>query len=480
MQTYIRIILLGSYKVGDSTFYSLIENHANSSDFGSLEKIFDRMKRERRLFIEKNFILVFKAYGKAHLPEKAGLESRALEFHCDVINAMNILPNVLTFNLVIKAKEMPLLDCAPDVFTYCTLMDGLCKENRIDDAVLLLDEMQVEGCNPSPVTFNVLINGLCKKVTWAVQQNLMVQDKCVPNDVTYGTIINGLVKQGRAVDGVLVLVSMEERGYHANEYVYSVLGCKPNTVVFSALIDGLCREGKPDEAKEILYEMVKQGCTPNAFTYSSLMRGFFKTGNSHKALLVCYSVLINGLCEDGNLKEAMMVWKQMFGRGYRPDVVSYSSMIHGFCCAGLVELGLRLFNEMLCLNSASQPDVITYNILLHALCKQDRISRAIDLLNCMLDQGCDPDLVTCNILLNALKEKVEPPQDGSLFLDELVIRLYKRQRIIAACNIVEVMLRKFLPLRTSTWEMVLQGLFKRRKIQSAIDKCWNDLFCFCW
>ncbi|CAL5347942.1 unnamed protein product [Camellia sinensis] len=30
---------------------------------------------------------------------------------------------------------MPVWNCAPDVFTYCTLMDGLCKENRIDELI---------------------------------------------------------------------------------------------------------------------------------------------------------------------------------------------------------------------------------------------------------------------------------------------------------------------------------------------------------
>ncbi|KAF5944667.1 hypothetical protein HYC85_018744 [Camellia sinensis] len=372
---------LGSYKVGDSTFYSLIENYANSGEFASLEMVFDRMKRERRVFIEKSFILVFKSYGKSHLPEKAvdlfyrmlgefqcrptvrsfnsvlnvifqvRLYSCALEFHWDVVvGTKKISPNVLTFNLVIKAmcrlglidraievfREMPVWNCAPDVFTYCTLMDGLCKENRIDEAVLLLDEMQTEGCFPGKLDKAISL------------LDSMVLYKCVPNDVTYGTIINGLVKQGRAVDGGRAMISMEERGHHANEYVFSILisglfkegkseeamrlwkemsekGCKPNTVVYSALIDGFCREGKPDDAKEILSEMLTKGFMPNAFTYSSLMRGFFKTGNSHKAILVwkemannkcmhnevCYSVLINGFYEDGNLEEAIMVWKQM-------------------------------------------------------------------------------------------------------------------------------------------------------------------------
>ncbi|BBH01344.1 hypothetical protein Prudu_011590 [Prunus dulcis] len=537
--------------------------------------VLDRMKRERRVFIEQSFILMFRAYGKAHLPNKAvelfyrmvdefqcrrtvksfnsvlnviiqeGHYSHALEFYSHVVGTtgMNISPNVLSFNLIIKSmcklglvdravqvfREMPLRNCTPDVFTYSTLMDGLCKEKRIDEAVFLLDEMQLEGCIPSPVTFNVLINALCKKgdlgraaklvdnmllkgcVPNEVTYNTlihglclkgkldkavslldrMVSNKCVPNDVTYGTIINGLVKRGRAVDGARVLMSMEERGNHANEYIYSVLvsglfkegksedamrlwkemlekGCKPNTIAYSTLINGLCGEGKPDEAKEVFSEMVSNGCMPNSFTYSSLMRGFFQTGQSQKAILlwkemannmrneVCYSVLIHGLCEDGQLNEALIAWQQMLGRGYKPDVVAYSSMIHGLCNAGLVEQGLKLFNEMLCQEPECQPDVITYNILFN-----------------MLDRGCDPDSVTCDIFLRSLREKLDPPQDGREFLNELVVRLFKQQRIVGASIIVEVMLQKFLPPKASTWTRVVQELCKPKK--RCADICFMKM-----
>lgn len=601
----------GSYKLGDSTFYSLIHNYASSADFRSLEKVLDRIKSERRVLVEKCFIVIFRAYGKAHLPNKAvdlfqtmlhdfrcrptvksfnsvlnviiqeHKFSSALDFYYSNVVAlrsgvckdnilnmknMNISPNVLTFNLVIKAmcklglvdravqvfREIPLRNCTHDVFTYSTLMDGLCKENRIDEAVSLLDEMQIEGCFPTPVTFNVLISALCKKGDIGRAAKLvdnmflkdclpneatynalihglclkgkldkavslldrMVMNKCVPNDVTYGTIINGLVKHGRAVDGANLLVSMEERGRHANEYVYSALisglfkegkyeeamglwkdmtgkGHKPNVVVYSALIDGLCREGKPDKAKGVMFEMVKNGFNPNSRTYSCLMRGFFKASESHKALLLwkeivannlenefCYSILIDGLCGDGKVKEALMMWKQMLYRGFKPDVVAYSSMIHGLCNAGLVEQGMNLFNEMLCLEPESLPDVITYNILLNALCKNgSSISRAVDLLNHMLDRGCDPDVVTCDIFLRTMREKLEPPQDGREFLNELAVRLLKRERIKGASTIVEVMLQKFLPPKASTWARLIQQLCKPKKVQRAIESCQSSLYC---
>ena len=173
----------------------------------------------------------------------------------------------------------------------------------------------------------------------------------------------------------------------------------------------------------------------------------------------------------------MMVWAQMLGKGCKPDVVAYGSMINGLSNAGLVEDALQLYNEMLCQEPDLQPDVVIYNILLNALCKQSSISRAIDLLNSMLDRGCDPDLVTCIIFLRALREKLDPPQDGGEFLDGLVVRLLKRQRVLGAAKIVEVMLQKILPPKPSTWARVVEDLCKPKKVQAAIQKCWNILYC---
>ncbi|KAK2423708.1 putative flavin-containing monooxygenase [Trifolium repens] len=197
--------------------------------------------------------------------------------------------------------------------------------------------------------------------------------------------------------------------------------------------------------------MKKKGHLPNSFTYSSLMWGYFEAGDSHKAILiwkemadnncnhheVCYSILINGLCKNGKLKEALMLWKQMLSRGIKLDVVAYSSMIHGFCNAQLVEQGMKLFDQMLCHEPKLQPDVVTYNILLNAFCMKNSVSRAIDILNTMLDHGCDPGFITCDIFLKTLRDNIDPPQDGREFLDELVVRLIKRQRIVGASNIIE-------------------------------------------
>ncbi|KAF2543597.1 hypothetical protein F2Q68_00029565 [Brassica cretica] len=220
---------------------------------------------------------------------------------------------------------------------------------------------------------------------------------------------------------------------------------------------------------------------------SSLMRGLFKAGLSEEAMQVwgemgcsrnevCYSVLIDGLCGVGKVNEAMMVWSEMLTTGIKPDTVAYSSMIKGLCGIGSIDAALRLYHEMLCQEEPnSQPDVVTYNILLDGLCVHKDVSRAVDLLNCMLDRGCDPDVITCNVFLKSLREKSGACDEGRRFLEELVVRLLKRQRVPGACKIVEVMLSKYLAPKGSTWGLIVPEICKPKKISAAIDKCWRNL-----
>jgi leucine-rich PPR motif-containing protein len=55
---------------------------------------------------------------------------------------------------------------SPDVVTYGTLIDALCKLGRVDDAVLKFNEMINEGVTPNIVIFSSLVYGLCTVDRW--------------------------------------------------------------------------------------------------------------------------------------------------------------------------------------------------------------------------------------------------------------------------------------------------------------------------
>ncbi|CAJ2641917.1 unnamed protein product [Trifolium pratense] len=52
----------------------------------------------------------------------------------------------------------------PNVLTYNILINGYCKNKRIDEAMVLLSEMHGKNLAPDTLTYNSLIDALCKCV----------------------------------------------------------------------------------------------------------------------------------------------------------------------------------------------------------------------------------------------------------------------------------------------------------------------------
>ena len=85
-------------------------------------------------------------------------------------------PSVASLNVLIKAlcknsgtmdsafrifRKMPNRGCTPDLYTYGTLINGLCRFGKIGETKELFKEMETKGCLPSVVTYSSLI-------TWVV------------------------------------------------------------------------------------------------------------------------------------------------------------------------------------------------------------------------------------------------------------------------------------------------------------------------
>ncbi|KAF6162973.1 hypothetical protein GIB67_021122 [Kingdonia uniflora] len=474
---------LGSYKQGDSTFATMIQNYADLGDIVALEVILDRIRRDNRVMNEKVFIIVFKAYGKACLPDKAvnlfrrmgdefqcvpsvrsfnsvlnvliqgGLYDRALSFYSNGFGkGVRFSPNYLTFNLVIKAfcrkglvdravetfREMSFKNCAPDVFTYSTLMDGLCKYGRIDEAVSLLDEMQVEGCSPNPVTFNVLINGLCKRGDMIRASKLvdnMYLKGCVPNEVTYNTLIHSLCLEGKLDKAVSLVERMVSDNY------------VPNNITYGTIINGLVKQGKAIEGAQLLIAMEERGYHPNEFIYSTLVSGLFKKGNSKDAMklwkemiekgckpnIVVYSALVDGLCGEGKLDEASEVLSEMVSNNCIPNAFTYSSLMKGFFNTGKCEKAILCWKEMEKKNCI--PSEVCYSVLIDGLCKDGKIKEGLMVWKHMLGRGFKPDVVAYSSMIHGLCN-VGLVDDGLRLFNEMLCQDPETQPDVVTYNIL--------------------------------------------
>jgi pentatricopeptide repeat protein len=50
----------------------------------------------------------------------------------------------------------------PNIITFTSIIDGLCKEGKLQEALWLLDVMVQIGHQPNEITYNTLINEFCK------------------------------------------------------------------------------------------------------------------------------------------------------------------------------------------------------------------------------------------------------------------------------------------------------------------------------
>ncbi|CAL1360523.1 unnamed protein product [Linum trigynum] len=144
--------------------------------------------------------------------------------------------------------------CLPDIVTYSSLLDGLCRRGKIDDALAL---------------FQVIENRLKSDV------------------VGYAILLDGLWKAGR--------------GDEARE-MFSKLSrdncLQLNSRIYSIATNGLCRQGFVDEAYELFRKMEGDGCLPNSGCYNVIIHGFLRHKDPLEAIDLIHKMVSKGFSAD--------------------------------------------------------------------------------------------------------------------------------------------------------------------------------------
>jgi pentatricopeptide repeat protein len=304
-----------------------------------------------------------------------------------VLRQMPVLgctPDVFSFNILLKElcdenKNQEALEllhtmahnggsCAPDVVSYTTVTDGLCKEGRVDNAYNLFCEMLDHGIDQNVVTCNSIIDGLCKaqeidKAEATLQQML---DKGVTLDCfTYTSLLHEYCSFSMWNEVIRILKEMCR------------VDQKPNIVTYTTLIDYLCKNRRCAEARQIFDSMVEKGEKPNVTTYGSQLYGYAIQGNfiemTHLIDLVVqnkissdhhvFNILMNACGKHGMVDEAMLTFNKMQWYGLMPNTVSYGSVIDALCRAGRLDDAMFQFNQMI--NEGQPLNIYIFTTLIH-------------------------------------------------------------------------------------------------------------------
>ncbi|OIV94782.1 hypothetical protein TanjilG_12995 [Lupinus angustifolius] len=134
------------------------------------------------------------------------------------------------------------------------MLDGLCKDGLVQEALKLFGLMREKGTIPEIVVYTAVVEGYTKahKSDDAKRIFRKMQSTGIsPNAFSYAVLIQGLYKCNRLEDAFELCVEMLEAGH------------SPNVTTFVGLVDGFCKEKGVEEAKGAIKTLIEKGFAVN-------------------------------------------------------------------------------------------------------------------------------------------------------------------------------------------------------------------------
>ncbi|CAH2073203.1 unnamed protein product [Thlaspi arvense] len=181
--------------------------------------------------------------------------------------------------------------CGVDSVSYATILKGLGKARRIDEAFQMMESIEQGTAAGNPKLSSSLIYGLLDALINAADAELL------KNCSSAGDLrrANGLL----ARYGTLLL----ERG-------------GPSVLIYNLLMKGYINSGSPHAAVVLLDEMLRLGLEPDRATYNTLIHACVKCGDLDVAMKF--------------LKEMKEKAEEYYDDCLHPDVITYTTLVKGF------------------------------------------------------------------------------------------------------------------------------------------------------
>ncbi|KAK8562613.1 hypothetical protein V6N12_010687 [Hibiscus sabdariffa] len=135
----------------------------------------------------------------------------------------------------------------PDVVASGTVIDCLCKNGLLNEALDLFSELK-------------RVDAACKLL------GKMLASGLVSSQVTCLILLDGLCKNGKLKEALKIFQVMRNSGLELDIIFYTIL------------IDGLCKSGQIEGAKELFHELSVKGLKPDIYTYTIMINEFCKVG----------------------------------------------------------------------------------------------------------------------------------------------------------------------------------------------------------
>merc|ERR1719433_783987 len=173
--------------------------------------------------------------------------------------------------------------------------------------------------------------------------------------------------------------------------------------------------------------------------------------------------------------------QEMSRAGVDANLVTYSTIMKGHCQENRIDRALELLEEMK-LTMKFRPDEFTYNTLIDGCARSGMYERGIMLLQEMQGNGVRPSAYTLTVIVK-LADRAQRPGKAFELCEELSkkyhlsLNVYIYNNLIHACtrardtdralNLLDRMLKEKIRPDVRTYTLLLRGCLSSRKAQSA-------------
>ncbi|XP_010548904.1 PREDICTED: pentatricopeptide repeat-containing protein At2g36980, mitochondrial [Tarenaya hassleriana] len=290
-------------------------------------------------------------------------------------------------------REMQNTDCAPDCYTYSSLMNACSESSDLVYGRIVHSVIVKAGWDAAVETKNSLLSFYAKvgSEEEAIMQFQSMEME-VLTQVSWNSIIDAYMKMGDTIKAFEAFSLAPEK----------------NVVTWTSMIAGSAKNGNGGRALSFFVEMMKSRVDPDHSAFGAVLHAcsglaVLRHGRMVHGCVIHHgfhgyayvgNALVNMYAKCGDIKESSKAFWDIVNK----DLVSWNTMLFAYGLHGLADEALRLYENMI--SSGDKPDKVTFIGLLITCSHSGLIDEGVKIFESMnRDYGIpwEVDHVACMV-----------------------------------------------------------------------------------